>query len=95
MNCLAVCDVLEQKGVPARVMTAMEMHEFAEYYTHERAMKHLKSGKVVRLAAWLHKGDCTVSIEFTWENKMLRSFPSVRDQGAARSKEELSKLPEL
>ncbi len=50
MNCLAVCDVLEQKGVPARVMTAMEMHEFAEYYTHERAMKHLKGGKVVLFA---------------------------------------------
>ena len=50
MNCLAVCDVLEQKGVPARVMTAMEMHEFAEYYTHERAMKHLTSGKVVLFA---------------------------------------------
>ena len=50
MNCLAVSDVLEQKGVPARVMTAMEMHEFAEYYTHERAMKHLISGKVVLFA---------------------------------------------
>ncbi len=50
MNCLAVCDVLEQKGVPARVMTAMEMHEFAEYYTHERAMKHLREGKVVLFA---------------------------------------------
>ena len=50
MNCLAVSDVLEQKGVPARVMTAMEMHEFAEYYTHERAMKHLSTGKVVLFA---------------------------------------------
>lgn len=50
MNCLAVSDVLEQKGVPARVMTAMEMHEFAEYYTHERAMKHLTAGKVVLFA---------------------------------------------
>ena len=50
MNCLAVSDVLEQKGVPARVMTAMEMHEFAEYYTHERAMKHLREGKVVLFA---------------------------------------------
>ena len=50
MNCLAVSDVLEQKGVPARVMTAMEMHEFAEYYTHERAMKHLTTGKVVLFA---------------------------------------------
>jgi len=50
MNCLAVSDVLEQKGVSARVMTAMEMPTFAEYYTHERAMKHLKSGKVVLFA---------------------------------------------
>lgn len=50
MNCLAVGDVLEQKGVPARVMTAMEMPTFAEYYTHERAMKHLTSGKVVLFA---------------------------------------------
>ncbi len=47
MNCLAVCDVLEQKGVEARVMTALEMPAMGERYTHERAMKHLKSGKVV------------------------------------------------
>ena len=50
MNCLAVSDVLEQHGVPARVMTAMEMPTFAEYYTHERAMKHLTSGKAVLFA---------------------------------------------
>ena len=50
MNCLAVSDVLEQHGVPARVMTAMEMPTFAEYYTHERAMKHLAEGKVVLFA---------------------------------------------
>ena len=47
MNCLALCDVLEQKGVPARVMTALEMPAMGELYTHERAMKHLQSGKVV------------------------------------------------
>ena len=47
MNCLAVCDVLEQKGIPARVMTALEMPAMGERYTHERAMKHLASGKVV------------------------------------------------
>ena len=47
MNCLAVCDVLEQKGVPARVMTALEMPAMGERYTHERAMEHLAAGKVV------------------------------------------------
>ena len=50
MNCLAVCDVLEQKTVPARVMTAVEMTSFGERYTHERAMKHLATGKVVLFA---------------------------------------------
>ena len=50
MNCLAVCDVLEQKGIPARVMTAVEMPAFGEQYTHERAMKHLNGGKVVLFA---------------------------------------------
>ena len=47
MNCLAVCDVLEQKGVEARIMTALEMPAMGERYTHERAMKHLREGKVV------------------------------------------------
>ena len=47
MNCLAVCDVLEQKDVPACVMTALEMPAMGERYTHERAMKHLAAGKVV------------------------------------------------
>ena len=47
MNCLAVCDVLEQKNIPARVMTALEMPAMGERYTHERAMKHLAAGKVV------------------------------------------------
>lgn len=51
MNCLAVCDVLEQKGVEARVMTALEMPAMGELYTHERAIKHLKSGKVVLFGA--------------------------------------------
>lgn len=50
MNCLAVCDVLEQKGVGARVMTALPMPAFGELYTHERAMKHLAAGKVVLFA---------------------------------------------
>ena len=51
MNCLAVCDVLEQKGVPAKVMTALEMPAFGERYTHERAMELLPSGTVVLFGA--------------------------------------------
>ena len=33
MNCLAVSDVMEQKGIPVRVQTAVEMSTFAEHYT--------------------------------------------------------------
>ena len=51
MNCLALCDVLEQRGVPARVMTALEMPAFGERYTHERAMELLESGTVVLFGA--------------------------------------------
>lgn len=51
MNCLAVSDVMEQKGIPVRVQTAVEMSTFAEHYTWERAIAHLEEGKVVLFGA--------------------------------------------
>lgn len=50
MNCLAVADVLGQKGVEARVLTALEMPAMGERYTHERAVRHLEKGRVVLFA---------------------------------------------
>ena len=47
MNCLAVADVLEQKGVPARVQTALEIRSVAEPYVRGRAIHHLEKGRVV------------------------------------------------
>ena len=47
MNCLAVSDVMEQKHIPVRVMTAADMRTFAEPYTCLRAVSHLEEGKVV------------------------------------------------
>ena len=47
MNCLAVADVLEQKGVPVRVQTAVEMRAMAEPYIRGRAIHHLEKGRVV------------------------------------------------
>lgn len=47
MNCLAVADVLEQKGVAARVQTALEMRAVAEPYVRGRAIHHLEQGRVV------------------------------------------------
>jgi uridylate kinase len=47
MNCLAVADVLEQKGVDARVQTAIPMGAVAEPYARDRAVRHLEKGRVV------------------------------------------------
>ena len=42
MNCLAVADVCEQKGIPVRVQTAIEMRSIAEPYIRSRAIRHLE-----------------------------------------------------
>jgi len=47
MNCLAVADVLEQKNVPVRVQTAVDMRAMAEPYIRGRAIHHLEQGRVV------------------------------------------------
>jgi uridylate kinase len=47
INCLAIQDMLENIGAPARVMTAIEMKAFAEPYIRNKAVSHLEHGKVV------------------------------------------------
>ena len=51
MNSIAVADALEKHGVDARVLSAVEMHKFCEYYTRDLADRYLKEGKVVIFAA--------------------------------------------
>ena len=50
MNSIAVADALEKHGVPARVLTAVEMHKFAEYFTRDLADRYLNEGKVIIVA---------------------------------------------
>lgn len=47
LNCLAVADVMEQKGMEVRVETAVEMRSFAEPYIRSKAIRHLEKGRVV------------------------------------------------
>ena len=47
INCLAIQDMLENLGAPARVMTAIEMKAFAEPYIRNKAISHLEHGRVV------------------------------------------------
>ena len=51
LNCLALADVLEQKGVEVRVQTAIEMRAFAEPYIRSKAIRHLEKGRVVIFGA--------------------------------------------
>ena len=51
MNSIAMADALEQHGVPARVLSAVEMNKFAEYFTRDTADRYLNEGKVVIFAA--------------------------------------------
>ena len=47
INALALCDALEQRGVPTRVQTAIEMRSIAEPYIRGKAERHLDKGRVV------------------------------------------------
>ncbi|MGD2167072.1 MAG: UMP kinase, partial [Gammaproteobacteria bacterium] len=51
MNALAMQDALERCGVPARVMSALQIHEVCEDYIRRRAIRHLEKGRVVIFAA--------------------------------------------
>lgn len=51
INALALQDILEQREVPTRVMTAIEMSDMAELYIRRRALRHLEKGRVVIFSA--------------------------------------------
>ncbi len=47
INCLALADSLEQRGLEVRVQTAIEMSRVAEPYIRGKAIRHLEKGRVV------------------------------------------------
>ena len=51
MNSLALQDALRQKGVEARVQSALRMDQVVEPYIRPRAIRHMEEGKVVIFAA--------------------------------------------
>ncbi len=51
MNSLAMQDALEQEGLHARVMSAIEVKEVCEDYIRRRAIRHLEKGRIVIFAA--------------------------------------------
>ena len=51
MNAIAVADALEKHGMDARVLSAVEMNKFCEYFTRDTAERYLNKGKIVLFAA--------------------------------------------
>jgi uridylate kinase len=51
MNCLALQDTLEKKGVQTRVQSALAVKEVAEPYIQRKAIDHLVKGRIVIFAA--------------------------------------------
>ncbi|MCD7892032.1 MAG: UMP kinase [Ruminococcus sp.] len=47
MNALAIADVLESLGCEVRVQTAITMQQVAEPYIRNKAMNHMKKGRIV------------------------------------------------
>lgn len=47
LNALAVQDMLEKRGYPTRVLSAINMREVCEPYIRRRALRHLEKGRVV------------------------------------------------
>jgi uridylate kinase len=53
MNCLALQDFIEKRGVETRVQTAITMGQVAEPYIPRRAVRHLEKGRIVIFGAGL------------------------------------------
>jgi uridylate kinase len=51
INSLALQDALEQAGMYARVMSAIQINQVCEDYIRRRAIRHLEKGRVVIFAA--------------------------------------------
>src|SRR5690554_5715118 len=51
INCLALQDTLERKGIYTRVQSAIEMKEVAEPYIRRKAIRHLEKKRIVIFAA--------------------------------------------
>jgi uridylate kinase len=51
INCLALQDALENRGMETRVQTAIQMGQIAEPYIPRKAIRHLEKGRVVIFGA--------------------------------------------
>jgi uridylate kinase len=51
INCLALQQYIEKRGVATRVLSAIDMQKVAEPFIRRRAVRHLEKGRIVLFAA--------------------------------------------
>jgi uridylate kinase len=51
LNALAMQAALEERGIPTRVLSGLEVKQVAELYIQRRAVRHLEKGRIVIFAA--------------------------------------------
>jgi len=51
INSIAFQNALEERGVPTRLQTAIQMHQIAEPFIRRRAIRHLEKNRVVLFGA--------------------------------------------
>ncbi len=59
MNSLALMDAIEQRGIPTRVQTALNMISVAEPYILRKALSHFEKGRIVIMACGTGNPYCT------------------------------------
>ncbi len=51
LNSVSMQDALEKRGLPTRVMSAIEVPQICEPFIYRRAIRHMEKGRIVILAA--------------------------------------------
>ena len=59
MNSLAMMDAIEQRGIPVRVQTALNMISVAEPHVLRKALHHFEEGRIVIMACGTGNPYCT------------------------------------
>lgn len=94
MNAVALADVFNSYGVPARALTNLSADQVADPFTHRRALSHLEKGRVVIVAGGIGRPylttdtaavslalelDCDVILKATKVDGVYDSDPALND----------------
>jgi uridylate kinase len=100
MNAVALADVFNSVGLPARALTNLTVDQVADQFTHRRALSHLEKGRVVIVAGGIGRPylttdtaavslalelDCDVILKATKVDGIYDSDPTTNPQATKLS----------